>query len=103
MEKEKKKKIDIKSEFWPKTKKGIGIAINSTKKVIDSGEQYIKKLSLQGINKTKEISLSLKREKLYYKLGRLIIVTPNHEWLDNEGIARLISQIRKIDQDLKKE
>jgi len=91
---------EIKNNLWPKTKKELEKALDSTKKAIDTGEKYLKELSEKGIEKTRKISLSLKREKIYYELGRAVAMTAKSKWQDAKEIDDLVDEIKKLTKEI---
>lgn len=91
---------EIKNKVWPKTKKELEKAIEKTKKAIDTGERYLKTLSQKGVENTHKIALTLKREKLYYELGRTLHDTPKNKWLEGKKIDELIEAINEINKDI---
>ena len=94
-----KKTVD---NLWPKTRKELEKAIEETKKVIARGESYIKAVSARSVDKTRKISLSMKREKLYYILGKNIAKTPKSKWNSDKKIGELIKGIKTLDKEIKK-
>ena len=94
-----KKTID---NLWPKTKKELEKAVKNTKEVIAKGESYIKTMSSKSIDKTRKISLSVKREKLYYTLGKDIVKTPKSKWVTDKKITELVRNIKALSKEIKK-
>jgi len=100
-----KKKDSLKymvEEVWPKTKKELERGIASTKKILNKSEKYLKKVSDQGVAQTTKLSLGLKKEKLYYDLGKTIARTSPAKWVDNKRIKLLLRQIRSLDSKIAK-
>jgi len=100
----KQKKDDLKSNIftrsiWPKTRKELEKALNTSKTAIDQGEKYIKTLSEKGIENAKKIVVSFKKEKLYYELGRVIAATHKSKWHESDTIETLLTQIKNLERE----
>jgi len=111
MEKKKKREFkdiakdtmkEIREKVWPKTRKELESVLKNTKGMIDKGEKYLKNVSDKGAQKTKKLSLSLNREKLYYDLGKLVSKTPKTRWNSNQKITSSIKTIKELTKDIKK-
>jgi len=94
-----KEKIE---NIWPMAQKEIEKGIENAKKMIAAGEKYLKELSEKGIEKTKKTSFALKREKLYYDLGKAVASTSPDKYKTNKKITKLTKEIKKIDKEIKK-
>ena len=94
-----KKVVD---NLWPKTKQELMGAIENAKKMITKGESYVKVMSERSVDKTRKISLSMKREKLYYTLGKNIAKTPKSKWNSDKRIGEIIKNIKILDKEIKK-
>lgn len=93
---------DVIDKLWPKTKKELEKAIENTKELINKGEKRLKVVSEKSINHTKKLSLGLKKEKLYYNLGKEAAYLSKSKWANNKKIGELISEIKGIDREIKK-
>jgi hypothetical protein len=93
------KKVD---ELWPKTKKEWEATLEKTKKLIAQGEEHLKTFSEQSVRKTRQISLSLKREKLYYELGKLVAHTAPVKWKMTKKISAFLAEIRLLGREIKR-
>ncbi|MBU1112293.1 MAG: hypothetical protein KKH93_00255 [Candidatus Omnitrophica bacterium] len=89
-------------KIWPKTKKELEKGIVEAKKMLGKGEKYLKQVSERGVIKTKKLSLGLKKEKLYYDLGKALAKTQASEWPANRKISSLLGQIKNLDQQIRK-
>jgi hypothetical protein len=89
-----------KNKLWPKTRVELEKIVSTTKSAIDTGEKYLKEISEKGIKKTKTIPLRLKREKLYYELGRTVSSLCKSKWENDEQIANLIREIKQLDKNI---
>jgi hypothetical protein len=86
-------------KIWPKTRKELEKAANSTRAAVDKGEQYIKTLSKEGIKNARKIAVSFKKEKLYYELGRAVAATPKSKWHESAVIEALITEIKNLERE----
>ena len=93
---------EVVDKLWPKTKKELEKAVKSTRKLIDKGENYLKAVSEKGIDNTKVLALSLKKEKLYYALGKQIVQLPKGKWSRSAKINALMKEIKAVDKEIKK-
>ena len=87
-------------KVWPRTKKELERAIVQTKKLIVQGEKHFKVISQKSIKNTKKLTLSLKREKLYYSLGKSVAGTPKTKWGATKKINSLIGNIKKLEEQI---
>ncbi|MCP4652415.1 MAG: hypothetical protein GY858_03390 [Candidatus Omnitrophica bacterium] len=93
---------EIKTKVWPKTKKELERAMKNAKQMIDKGEKHLKSLSEKGIDNTKKLSLSLKREKVYYDLGKVTAVTSKSKWSSTKKIDDLIQKAKDLTREMGK-
>ena len=93
---------EIVDKIWPKTKKELEKGGENAKKMLAKGEEYLKDFSEKGLEKTKKISLSLQKEKMYYVLGKAIASTAMTKWRTNKKITSTIKEIKEIDKQIKK-
>lgn len=97
-------KKDIKANIekvWAKTRKDFDKIIANTQKAIEKGEEYAKQISQKSSIQIKKISLNLKKEKLYYNLGKTISSLPPSRWQENKKVKSLLEEIKKINKELK--
>jgi hypothetical protein len=100
-----KKKDPIKEvveKVWPKTKKELEKGMKSAKEILNRGEKYLKDVSDKGVEKTKKLSLTLKREKLFYDLGKAAAITAATKWSSSTKIQSVLTEIRNITTQIKK-
>jgi predicted nucleic acid-binding Zn-ribbon protein len=100
MNKEKFK--EVAEKLWPKTKKELEKAIANTKELLEKGERYIKTLSEKGVDNARKLSFSLKKEKLYYNLGKVASSVPKSKWSKNKRITDLLKEIKLLDKEINK-
>lgn len=89
-------------KVWPKTKKELEKAVENAKVMLNKGETYLKTVSEKGLEKTKQLSLNLKKEKLHYELGKVVATTVSSTWTENKRIAALLKEIKSIDKQIAK-
>ncbi len=88
--------------LWPKAKKELDKGMRNAKKMLATSETYLKKLSVKGAAETKKISLSLKREKAYYDLGKATASVAVTKWKTSRKIASLIKVIKTLSKKIAK-
>ncbi len=93
---------EVVERLWPKAKKELDKGVKNAKKMLIQSEKYLKVLSEKSAIQTKKISLSLKREKAYYDLGKAIASTATTKWKTNRKVISLIKEIRKLDKSINK-
>jgi len=92
---------EMMDKLWPKTQREIEKAVKHTKKALKEGEKYLKEFSEKGAKETKKLSLSLKKEKLYYDLGKTVAKTAVNKCQGNKRIAGLKKQIKDLEKEIK--
>jgi hypothetical protein len=101
----KKKKDPLKEvveNVWPKTKKELEKGMKNAKEMLNKGEKYLKGVSDKGVEKTKKISLTLKREKLFYDLGKAAATTATNKWNSSKKIQGTLKEIKDLSREIKK-
>ena len=89
---------DFADKIWPGTRKELEKVIESTRAAIDNGEKYIKILSRKSVDNAKKISISFKKERLYYDLGKAVALTPKSKWAESTLIANIVDELKQLDQ-----
>ena len=105
MVKKAKKKDTLKQtmdKIWPKTRKELEKALKNTKKLIVKGEKQVKTLSEKGAEQTKKLSLSLKKEKLCYDLGKVVANMPQNKWVKSKKVNDLVKEFKILNREIKK-
>ena len=99
-----KKKKDIKNamlDIWKATKDDFEVAMSETSKLIKRGETHVKSFSGKSKDKLELISAKLRRENLYYQLGKKVSSTTKSKWKDSKIINELRSEISKLSREIK--
>lgn len=103
------KEKDLKEKFkevvdksWPKAKKELEKAAKKAKEMLAEGEKHIKKISDRSIKETKKLSLNIRKEKLYYDLGKLVAKTSKDKWGSSKNISDLLDEIKNLVKEVKK-
>ena len=94
-------KKEVYEKIWPNTKKELEKVAENTKQLIIKGEEYLKCVSEKGIQNTKKMALSLRKEKVYYNLGKIAANTPKSQWSKNQKITNFLQEVKKIDKEIK--
>lgn len=92
---------EIIENAWPKTKKELEKTINNAKGLIEKGEQHLREVSEKSVANAKKLSLGLKREKLYYNLGKLASSTAQAKLATTKKIHDLIGEIKTLTRQIK--
>ncbi|MCF7907619.1 MAG: hypothetical protein K9L86_01925 [Candidatus Omnitrophica bacterium] len=88
----------MKEEVWPKTKKEVERGIKEAKKILNKSEKYLKTVSEKGVKQTKKVSLAIKKEKLYYDLGKTVACVKLENWSSNKKIEAILGEIKALDR-----
>tara|TARA_B100000315_G_scaffold257738_1_gene307522 strand:+ start:641 stop:958 length:318 start_codon:yes stop_codon:yes gene_type:complete len=88
-------------KVWPQTKKEFEKAAENAKKMLNKGEEYLKDVSEKSVEKTKKMSLSLKKEKLYYDLGKAVATTPATKINSNKKVSSTLKEIKQLEKQIK--
>lgn len=94
-----KKTIDT---LWPRTKKELERAIGNAKGFLDRSEASLKALSEKSAASVKELTLTIKKDKLYFELGKLVAATSANQWSTNKKITALLAEIKRIEREIKR-
>jgi hypothetical protein len=87
---------------WPEAKKELEKALKNARIALNKSEVYLKNVTEKGAEQTKKISLGLKKEKLYYDLGKEVAATSVTKWKSSRKISALLKEIKKIDKQILK-
>ena len=103
----KKKNIQkVINEVWPKARKELEKIAKETKVLINKGEKEMVKITDKSVRGIKSVELQLKKEKLYYDLGKLIAQKSPKSWSETKKATDIVKEIkgigRKIDTLKKK-
>ncbi|MDP8216864.1 MAG: hypothetical protein P9L98_06100 [Candidatus Kaelpia imicola] len=100
----KKKKKDLKDamvDIWKCTRSELEIVMDETSKLIKKGEKHVKSFSDKSKERLELISAKLRRENLYYHLGKTVSSTAKLKWKDSKKIDKLRSEISKLSREIK--
>lgn len=89
------------NKLWESTKKDLEKALKDTNNLVKKGEGYIKDVSEKGKEKLEAMRLTLKKEKLYYELGKTVSSLPKSRWVKNKKVGKLVEDIKKIHREIK--
>ncbi|MDP8253704.1 MAG: hypothetical protein P9X27_04805 [Candidatus Kaelpia aquatica] len=100
----KKKKKDLKDtmvDIWKSTRGEFDIVMDETSKLIKKGEKHVKVFSDKSKETLELISAKLRRENLYYQLGKTASSTTKSRWNDSKKMDKLRSEITKLSKEIK--
>ena len=98
MEKDKiKETID---KIWPVTKRELEKGVDNTKKMIIRGEDYLKSFSAKSAENIRKMSLNVRREKLYYMLGKHTASLSKNKWAKDKKISSLVKEINSLKKEI---
>ncbi len=93
---------EIKEKHWPKAKKELERGIGNAKKMLLAGEKHARQLSERGANKTRKITLQVKKERFIYELGKVVSTTPKNKWRTTKKIDDLRKKVKDVEREIKK-
>ncbi len=88
------------SLIWKRTRKDLDAVVSETSKLIKKGEKQVKEISEKSRLKLEIMNLKLKREKLYYTLGKSIAGISPSKWTQNKKIEKIIAEIKKLNREI---
>ena len=97
--KEIKKKLN---RLWKLGRKDLDRMLKETSDLIKKGESHIKEASKNAEQNLEAMILSLKREKLYYELGKSAAGVSQNKWTKNKKLSGLLNKTKNISRDIKK-
>jgi len=100
MAKKKESFKDVVDKLWPQAKKELDKGVKNAKKMLAKSEKYLKELSEKGVAQTKKLSLSIKREKAYYDLGKAVSAVSSTKWKVSRKISLLVKKIKGLDKEI---
>ena len=80
--------------LWKSTKKDLDKALNETAHLVKKGEEYIKDISEIGKEKLELLTASLRRERLYYDLGKTVA---NRKKISDKKTQAMLKKIKGLD------
>lgn len=89
-------------KLWLRTKRDLENVVNDAGKLIRKGEEQIKEISEKSREKLELMSLKLKRENLYYRLGKTLAGLSRSRWQENKKLQKLISEVKKLEREIRK-
>lgn len=88
-------------KLWKRTKKDLEKVLDDTTSLLKKGEVYFKELSAKSKDKLDLLALKVRREKLYYRLGKALANVPKTRWINNNKIDKLLSEIRSLNRKIR--
>ena len=88
-------------QLWKSTKADVSKVAKDAALLIREGEEYIKDQSGKGKQKLENLSLVLKRERLYYDLGKTIANPSKNKASYNKKKQNLLNQIQDLNLKIK--
>ena len=91
---------EVIDKVWPKTKVELEKGLEQAKILLAKGEVHAKDLSKKGVKQTKKMSLRLKKEKVFYDLGKEVARTAANKWTTSKKIKALAEKVKALDADI---
>jgi hypothetical protein len=89
------------TKLWENSLKEYDKMTNKTSKLLKTGEKNLKTASHSSKQKLEIINLTIKKEKLYYQLGKAAAKQPKNRWAKSLKIESLIKEIKQLDRQIK--
>lgn len=89
-------------QVWDVTKSDIDKALDETAKLLKKGEEYFKEISGKSRDNLELVSLKVRREKLYYQLGKALSRLPAGKWAGNKKVKATLDEIKTLTQRMNK-
>lgn len=84
--------------LWKEAKKDMEKFLTDTSRLIKQGEVQLKDASEKGREKMEKMGYALRKERLYYELGKKTASLPRSQWENNKRINELVREIKKLDR-----
>ena len=88
------------SSLWARTKKDLDNVLDETGRLIKKGEEHIKVISEKSKMKLELMNLMLKRENLYYRLGKAIAKMSQSKWSSAKNLQKMNAEIKKLNREI---
>jgi len=93
---------EVLGELWKNSKKDFQNMTKETSKLLKKGEAAFKDVSKKSQVKLEEISATLKKEKLYYQLGKATASTAKNKWAKSKKMNSIVKEIASLNRIIKK-
>ncbi len=90
------------SKLWENSLKEYDKMTKEGSKLLKKGEKNLRTASHTSKQRLEVVNLTVKREKLYYQLGKTTSKQPKSRWQKSTKIESLLKQIKKLDREIKK-
>ncbi|MFH1782264.1 MAG: hypothetical protein ABH848_01455 [Candidatus Omnitrophota bacterium] len=88
------------NKMWPKAKKELEKGIEETRKFIDNGERHVIDATEIGIKNVKIMAAHVKKEKLFYEIGKSVSKLSPKKWNTSKSILKGIEEIKKLNREI---
>ena len=102
MAKSKQPLQEVLANLWKSSKKDFEKMTKETSVLLKKGEEALKDVSQKSHDTLEAISATLKKEKLFYELGKCSSAMPKSKWSKNKKISSILKEISKLDKIIKK-
>ena len=90
------------AQLWATSKKDFEKMTKETSKLVKKGEIALKDVSQKSQEQIEAISAMVKKEKLYYDLGKAAASVAKSQWSKSKKISSVIKEMSKLDKVIKK-
>ena len=88
-------------KLWKASQKEFKHLTKETSKLLKKGEKQLRKVSAESQKKMEFINATLKREKLYYQLGRTLGSSSTANWKRSKKANALSKEIKKLSKEIR--
>ena len=89
-------------KIWIRTKKDLENVLDETARLMKKGERHFKEISEKSKERLELMNLGLKRENLYYRLGKATAKTSQSKWSSAKKLQKINSEIKKLSREIRK-
>ncbi|MBN2121354.1 MAG: hypothetical protein JW734_09920 [Candidatus Omnitrophica bacterium] len=88
-------------KLWKASKKEFDHLTKETSKLLKKGEKHLQEVTHKSQEKMELINATLRREKLYYELGKAVGSLPKVKWSANKKASSTANEISKLNKKIK--
>lgn len=88
-------------KFWPKAQQGLSKISKDVSKILEKSEKDFAHLSKNVHKGVNRVVSQVKREELYYELGKNILPLLSSEQLKDKNIFRIYSEIQRLNKAIR--
>lgn len=89
-------------DLWKQAKNDFDTVVKEGSVIAKKSEKYLKEKSKEGKKQLEALTLALKREKLFYELGKALSKIPKGKKIINKKAQIILKDIRKVNAQIRR-